>query len=59
MALNFGPFIQGYLISYEFNIVNDIGEDDGQSFREVFPDAEYQEELIDLGLDVGLLVLFN
>tara|TARA_B100000963_G_scaffold160116_1_gene139267 strand:- start:6430 stop:7137 length:708 start_codon:yes stop_codon:yes gene_type:complete len=53
IALNFGPSF-GYQISYEFNIVNDIGEDDGESFHEILPDAEYQEELIDLGLDVGL-----
>lgn len=53
LALNIGPSL-GYLISYEFNILSDVGENDSQSSHELLPDAEYQEEVIDLGLEVGL-----
>lgn len=53
LALNIGPSL-GYLISHEFNILSDVGENDSQSSNELLPDAEYQEEVIDLGLEVGL-----
>ena len=53
LALNIGPSL-GYLISNEFNIINDVGQDDGELFHEQLPDAEFQEEVIDLSIKVGM-----
>ena len=54
LSLNFGPSIS-YLSTLNYTILNDIGENDNVgSSNELLADGEYDEESLDLGLNVGL-----
>ena len=52
LCLNFGTSI-AYLISPDYQILNDIGEDDGEITHEILPPGEYTEETLDIGLNIG------
>ena len=53
LALNFAPSISS-LLSFEYNILSDKGDDDTNPLIEPLDDATYEEETLDFGLNVGL-----
>ena len=54
LSLNFGPSIS-YLSTLNYSILNDIGENDNVgSSNELLADGEYDEESLDLGLNIGI-----
>ena len=52
LSFNFGPSI-AYLITPEYRVLSDIGEDDGEILHEILPPGEYTEETLDVGLNIG------
>ena len=53
LALNFGPSISS-LLSFEYNILSDKGDNDTDPLHEMLDDATYSEETLDFGLNLGL-----
>lgn len=53
ISLNIGPSVS-YLITPEYNILSDKGEDDGEVLHEELADSEYTEETLDVGLNLGV-----
>ena len=53
LSLNFGPSF-AYLITSDYSILSDIGEDDGEILHETLPVGEYKEETLDIGLNLGI-----
>ena len=52
LSLNFGPSFS-YLITSDYSILSDIGENDGEILHETLPVGEYKEETLDIGLNLG------
>ena len=53
LSLNFGPSISS-LLSFEYNILSDEGDNDTNPLIESLDDATYNEETLDIGLNLGL-----
>ncbi|MEC7646329.1 MAG: porin family protein [Bacteroidota bacterium] len=54
LSLNFGPSFS-YLATINYTILSDIGEDSNEaSSHELLPDGEYEEETLDISLNLGM-----
>ncbi len=53
LSLNFGPSLS-YLLSSDYNILTDNGEDDADILHEVLPEGIYEEEALDIGINLGI-----
>ena len=53
MSLNFGPSLS-YLLSSDYNILTDNGEDNADILHEVLPEGIYEEEALDIGINLGI-----
>ena len=53
LSLNFGPSL-AYLLSSEYNILADNGGDDTDILYEVLPDGIYEEDTLDVGINLGI-----
>ena len=54
LSLNFGPSIS-YLTTLNYTILNDIGENNNVgTSNELLADGEYEEENLDIGINIGL-----
>ena len=53
ISLNFGPSIS-YLFQPVYNILSDTGENENDPLHEELPDAEYNEETLDFGINIAI-----
>ena len=53
LSLNFGPSFS-YLLTPEYSILSDIGEDDGEVSHEILTDSNFDEEILDIGFNLGI-----
>ena len=42
------------MITSEYNILSDIGADDGEIFHEILIPGKYKEETLDIGVNLGI-----
>ena len=53
LSLNFGPSVS-FLITPDYSVLSDKEEKDAEPLHEVLTDAEYKEETLDVGLNIGI-----
>tara|TARA_B110000444_G_scaffold80290_1_gene75810 strand:- start:362 stop:1084 length:723 start_codon:yes stop_codon:yes gene_type:complete len=53
LALNFGPSVS-FILTPDYNILNDKGQNDNLSSHSELPDGTYEEETIDVGVNLGI-----
>ena len=58
LSLDFGPSL-GYLLSLQYNILEDKGDNDTDPNHEILSDSEYEEESLDVGFNLGLSYYLN
>jgi len=53
LALNFGPSVS-FILTPDYPILNDKGQNDNLSSHSELPDGTYEEETIDVGVNLGI-----
>jgi long-subunit fatty acid transport protein len=53
LALNFGPSVS-FILNPDYTILNDKGQNDNLNSHSELPDGTYEEETIDVGVNLGI-----